>query len=339
MAQVNNHIMQSQSDVLSISNTQPEHEYRGVAPVVVDNLDDTISVQAKPIEIHYPLSGNLSDEKFELGLTYPFTFSTDEYSNTMLFDKNVLSSSGSYSAEYGYNGATLNYGSLEGQYGPYSINLVNNNDATQYLKMKSNAPLIEMRNGAVSASLNTTELYNLKNNMVDARLYDETVSPATYEKANSIRFVKSSNGQIYCAMIGDTQTYGGFFQTIGAMYSDNVKTFDNYSGTSDVDTFDTIFTVEPNKMLEGTFTVDGLYFDNTATTCIGNMQLFVGNSKITEKIIKYEWLGGNQDVSLDLPFMYYNSTNSAVPLKIILNHTGRVAQQHTVFIRLNGRYW
>lgn len=44
MAQENNHIMQSQTDVLTVNENTPEHEYRGIAPITVDNLYDTISI-------------------------------------------------------------------------------------------------------------------------------------------------------------------------------------------------------------------------------------------------------------------------------------------------------
>ena len=44
MPQDTNHIMQSFTDVLTVSEDAPEHEYRGIAPITVDNLYDTISI-------------------------------------------------------------------------------------------------------------------------------------------------------------------------------------------------------------------------------------------------------------------------------------------------------
>lgn len=43
MTQENNHIMQSFTDVLTVSEN-PGHEYRGISPITVDNLNDTISI-------------------------------------------------------------------------------------------------------------------------------------------------------------------------------------------------------------------------------------------------------------------------------------------------------
>lgn len=42
MAQENNHIMQSYTDILTVN--ENTHEYRGIAPITVDNLYDTISL-------------------------------------------------------------------------------------------------------------------------------------------------------------------------------------------------------------------------------------------------------------------------------------------------------
>lgn len=44
MAQENNHIMQSFTDLLTVNENAPEHEYRGIAPITVDNTYDTISI-------------------------------------------------------------------------------------------------------------------------------------------------------------------------------------------------------------------------------------------------------------------------------------------------------
>lgn len=44
MAQENNRIMQSQTDVLSVSDSFGGHQYRGIAPIQVDNLFDTVSI-------------------------------------------------------------------------------------------------------------------------------------------------------------------------------------------------------------------------------------------------------------------------------------------------------
>lgn len=48
MAQENNHIMQSFTDVLTVSEN-PGHEYRGISPITVDNLNDTISIDSSAV--------------------------------------------------------------------------------------------------------------------------------------------------------------------------------------------------------------------------------------------------------------------------------------------------
>lgn len=48
MAQENNHIMQSYTDVLTVSEA-PGHEYRGILPITVDNLNDTISIDTSSL--------------------------------------------------------------------------------------------------------------------------------------------------------------------------------------------------------------------------------------------------------------------------------------------------
>ncbi len=45
----NNHIMQSFTDVLTVSENAPAHEYRGISPITVDNLNDTISIDPAAI--------------------------------------------------------------------------------------------------------------------------------------------------------------------------------------------------------------------------------------------------------------------------------------------------
>lgn len=65
MAQENNHIMQSFTDVLVVNADGPNHEYRGVSPIHVDNLTDKISIEPGAItklesteSVHVNVSAN-----------------------------------------------------------------------------------------------------------------------------------------------------------------------------------------------------------------------------------------------------------------------------------------
>lgn len=54
MAQDVNHIMQSYTDVLTVSDGDAGHVYYGKSPVIVDNLNDTISLEPAAVTKIYP---------------------------------------------------------------------------------------------------------------------------------------------------------------------------------------------------------------------------------------------------------------------------------------------
>lgn len=49
-----NSITQSDTDLLVIADTAPQHEYRGISPIKVDNLYDTVSIEPAAISKIYP---------------------------------------------------------------------------------------------------------------------------------------------------------------------------------------------------------------------------------------------------------------------------------------------
>lgn len=67
----NNHIMQSYTDLLTVNENTPEHEYRGIAPITVDNVYDTISID------------NAAITKLQSTETVQVTETTDRYGHTV----------------------------------------------------------------------------------------------------------------------------------------------------------------------------------------------------------------------------------------------------------------
>lgn len=78
MAQENNHIMQSYTDILSISESEADHLYRGKSPIIVDNLYDTISLEPAAVTKIYPTDSiNVEQSTNAQGNTV-FRLSVDE---------------------------------------------------------------------------------------------------------------------------------------------------------------------------------------------------------------------------------------------------------------------
>lgn len=325
MTQENNHIMQSYTDVLVVNDgAGGGHEYRGIAPIHVDNLDDVISADCKPIVIHSPLSGNLSDEAFELGFeNNPFSISNDTYTNQMNYNNNIVSTSAG----------------LQGTYASNSI-VLKNSDNSYNVSINSNPPTFYMKQNDVSVLFTPSILSDIKNNVIYGRIYDNSVTPSTTQVMNTFSFTKTQDQRVY---IGSTDTeqnaVGGYLDTTDPIYyytSVATQVYRDFVNTSSTDVLTSAFVLGSRQLIQGTLYVDGVTFDNTTPTCHGTIAIKNNGNEIAKTYALYEWKAREQGTPLQLSFIFKNETNNQTSLDIELYHPNRVIEQSNITVYFNG---
>ena len=329
MAQ-NNHIMQSYTDVLVVNDgAGGGHEYRGIAPIHVDNLDDTISADCKPIEINYPLSGNLSDEKFSLGFEpvlydYRLTFSSDSYTHVITPSNSVVSTN-----------------SISGTYGAGQMRFANS-DASNVISLNGTNPLLYMKDANGEATLSVDNINSLKANKHGLWMYDNTVVPQTGTRGASISVSKQSDGYNYLSVKdADNNDIHGYllpknYTETPYRYNNVYKTIEDFDGQLDANILADIFSVPVGYIMEGTVYVSGLNF-STSSAVHGQIIVETGDSSIIGcHANQYDWdTQGTNDI-VSCYFYYNNNSLSTTDLRIRLIHSTKTLQDGDITIRFNG---